>query len=65
MIQNVTLYNQYAAKRAQFESQNPPGTRNEQTLWHGTKQAAIDSINRNGFNRSYCGENGECQSYFK
>ena len=30
----------------------------ERQLWHGTSPESIDSINTNGFNRSYCGKNG-------
>ena len=31
----------------------------ERQLWHGTDETAIDNICANGFNRSYCGKNGE------
>ena len=41
-----------------MDSTNPPGHQNERRLWHGTDQKAVDSINRMGFNRSYCGKNG-------
>ena len=53
-IQNQTLYQQYAAKKAYLEVQNP-GIENEKTLWHGTRSEAVESINNYGFNRSYCG----------
>lgn len=35
------------------------GKINERQLWHGTSEAAVDSINMYGFNRSYCGKNGK------
>jgi hypothetical protein len=31
----------------------------ERILWHGTSADALESINLHGFNRSYCGKNGE------
>ena len=34
-------------------------SQNERTLWHGTSNDAIQNINANGFNRSYCGKNGK------
>ncbi|XP_053373223.1 protein mono-ADP-ribosyltransferase PARP14-like [Mercenaria mercenaria] len=56
-IQNVTLWEQYMTKKKQLDEQNPPGTQNEQLLWHGTREDAVDSINAHGFNRRFCGEN--------
>ena len=58
-IQNRTLYQQYAAKKVHLEKQNA-GIENEKTLWHGTASDAVENINNYGFNRSYCGKNGEC-----
>ncbi|XP_046365110.2 protein mono-ADP-ribosyltransferase PARP14-like [Haliotis rufescens] len=48
-IQNKTLYKQYTAKSVQFREP-------EMQLWHGTDCKAIPFINRNGFNRNYCGK---------
>ncbi|XP_046543349.1 protein mono-ADP-ribosyltransferase PARP14-like [Haliotis rubra] len=48
-IQNKTLYKQFAAKRTQL---GVPETQ----LWHGTDGEAIPSINKGGFDRSYCGK---------
>ena len=31
----------------------------ERTLWHGTTVEALENICQYGFNRSYCGRNGE------
>ncbi|XP_070211879.1 protein mono-ADP-ribosyltransferase PARP14-like isoform X1 [Littorina saxatilis] len=56
-IQNPHLYHQYVAKKAHLEKQNPPGTTNEKSLWHGTSSDAIQNINHHGFNRSFCGKN--------
>ncbi|XP_053407780.1 protein mono-ADP-ribosyltransferase PARP14-like isoform X2 [Mercenaria mercenaria] len=56
-VQNKTLWNQYHTKKKQLEGQNPPNTQNENFLWHGTAEDAVDSINAHGFNRSYCGKN--------
>ncbi|XP_053389477.1 protein mono-ADP-ribosyltransferase PARP14-like, partial [Mercenaria mercenaria] len=56
-VQNKTLWNQYNTKKKQLEGQNPPNTQNENFLWHGTAEEAVDSINAHGFNRSYCGKN--------
>ncbi|CAC5408899.1 PARP10_14_15 [Mytilus coruscus] len=56
-IQNKTLYQQYVAKKKSIDSTNPPGHQNEKSLWHGFAKDAMDSINKFGFNRSYCGKN--------
>ncbi|XP_053380787.1 protein mono-ADP-ribosyltransferase PARP14-like [Mercenaria mercenaria] len=55
-IQNRSLRVQYEVKKKQLEAQNP-NAKNENFLWHGTSNEAIDSINSHGFNRSYCGKN--------
>lgn len=57
-VQNPELYIQYLAKKAQMEKQNK-GMHSEKTLWHGTANGAIRNINRYGFNRSFCGKNGQ------
>ena len=31
----------------------------EKRLWHGTSPDTFNHINTHGFNRSYCGKNGE------
>ena len=30
----------------------------ERILWHGTSDSSLDSICQYGFNRAYCGKNG-------
>lgn len=53
------LLQQYEAKLKLLEGQNPAGTTNERKLWHGTANESVSSnINTYGFNRSYCGKNG-------
>ncbi|XP_052088528.1 protein mono-ADP-ribosyltransferase PARP14-like isoform X4 [Mytilus californianus] len=56
-VQNKTLYQQYIAKKKSVDATNKPGNQNERFLWHGFSKDAMDSINRYGFNRSYCGKN--------
>lgn len=58
-MQNPTLYQQYRAKKRDMKMNNSSNTANEQQLWHGTNAANISSIITNGFNRGYCGQNGE------
>ncbi|KAK7496314.1 hypothetical protein BaRGS_00012479 [Batillaria attramentaria] len=48
---------EYAAKKRQLEKQNGVAIQNEKTLWHGTSADATDNINKNGFDRGYCGKN--------
>ena len=57
-IQNPALYKQYVIRRTEMDKANP-NVQNERTLWHGTNADTLPSINDTGFNRSYCGRNGE------
>ena len=57
-IQNPTLYQQYVVRKQQMESASQQPNSVERVLWHGTSVDAIKSIDRDGFNRSYCGKNG-------
>lgn len=59
-IQNPELHTQYEAKKAQMLKQNK-GIELEKILWHGTSSDVIQNINREGFNRSFCGKN--CKYY--
>ena len=63
-IQNQALYTQYSAKRKQMSQQNTRKD-NERVLWHGTAADAVKSINAHGFNRSYCGKNGNREPQIK
>lgn len=59
-IQNPSLYQQYAAKKAYIEQHVDQNTQTlEMELWHGAAPKAIVSINYYGFNRSYCGNTGQ------
>ena len=55
-VQNPTLYRVYMVRKEQME-QNKGS--NERTLFHGTAESSCGSINKTGFNRSYCGKNGK------
>ena len=55
-IQNKAAYEAYLTYKKRLKIKN--SIENEMTLYHGTKNDAIDSICRLGFNRSYCGVNG-------
>lgn len=55
-VQNATLYRIYMVRKNQMEQQNGS---NERTLFHGTAKGSCASINKTGFNRSYCGKNGK------
>ena len=57
-IQNRTLYEMYEAKKKNMSSQKHRKNKLERNLWHGTDVNAVLSIERNGFNRSYCGAHG-------
>ena len=55
-VQNPGLYRAYVVRKDQMD-QKKGG--NEKFLFHGTAQGSCSSINKFGFNRSYCGKNGE------
>ena len=54
-VQNPSLYRAYVVKREQMEHKN---SSNEKLLFHGTAGDSCPSISTFGFNRSYCGKNG-------
>ncbi|GAB1599113.1 protein mono-ADP-ribosyltransferase PARP14-like, partial [Argonauta hians] len=56
-IQNITLYKGYQALKEKYELENRSISNEVKNLWHGTSNSAVDGINNNGFNRSYCGKN--------
>lgn len=60
-IQNPALYRVYMVKKDQMEQKKGS---NERTLFHGTAEGSCASINKTGFNRSYCGKNGKFQLEF-
>ena len=57
-VQNPTLYRVYMVRKDQMEQKKGS---NEKTLFHGTAESSCASINKTGFNRSYCGKNGMFQ----
>ena len=57
-VQNPTQYRVYMVRKDQMEQKKGS---NEQTLFHGTAESSCASINKTGFNRSYCGKNGMFQ----
>ena len=58
-VQNTVLYAQYVARKKVVEKLNPPGTKNESMLFHGTDVGACHKINSQGFNRSFSGAHGK------
>ena len=56
-MQNPIQYGQYVARKREMEKRNPTGCKNELMLFHGTKPNVVESINTQGFNRSF--KNGE------
>jgi len=55
-VQNPGLYRAYMVRKDQMDQKSGG---NEKFLFHGTAQGSCSSINKFGFNRSYCGKNGE------
>lgn len=54
------LYKQYQLKKASMEKACVGGTV-ERILFHGTTETSSREICLHGFNRSFCGKNGECR----
>ena len=52
-IHNPELYQLYQEKKQKMNNDG-----NEMLLYYGTTKDAVDKINCTGFNRSYCGKNG-------
>jgi len=59
-IQNPSMYLQYMVRRDAMQRQQAAASKTpvERILWHGTAFDAVESVNKTGFNRSYCGKNG-------
>ncbi|XP_078371828.1 protein mono-ADP-ribosyltransferase PARP14-like isoform X2 [Oculina patagonica] len=53
-VQNPAQYRVYIVRKEQMEQKNGS---NEKILFHGTDVGSCPSINKFGFNRSYCGKN--------
>ena len=58
-IQNPTLYTTYIARKKVMDKANPKGHQNERRLFHGCGPESVENISKTGFNRSFCGKNGE------
>ncbi|XP_041092722.1 protein mono-ADP-ribosyltransferase PARP14-like [Polyodon spathula] len=56
-IQNQYLRQSYDLKKKQLEAKNGQNQVRERILYHGTKLASCESIEKTGFNRSYAGKN--------
>lgn len=58
-VQNVHLRQAFEVQRQQLEAKNgAPVGAGEKILYHGTTAQACQSIMKNGFNRSFAGQNG-------
>ena len=57
-VQNPAQYRVYMIRKEQMEQKKGS---NEKILFHGTAVSSCASINKFGFNRSYCGKNGKFQ----
>lgn len=55
-IQNIPLWRSFTTKELTV-NRKYPGQNNIRHMYHGTHSAAISNINRDGFNRVYCGKN--------
>ncbi|KAI1884919.1 hypothetical protein AGOR_G00214850 [Albula goreensis] len=55
-IQNQEQWQRYAVSKQAVDRKYPKST-NEQFLYHGTTKDTCQKINKNGFNRSFCGRN--------
>lgn len=55
-VQNPGHYRTYDVKKKKMDDQNGS---NEKKLFHGTDLPTCQLINLKGFNRSFCGKNGE------
>lgn len=53
------LYKQYQLKKGSVKRACAAGTAVERVLFHGTTKASSCEICLHGFNRSFCGKNGE------
>ncbi|KAI5085305.1 poly [ADP-ribose] polymerase 10, partial [Silurus meridionalis] len=56
-LMNRLLYSQYRLKKADMEQKVRGEV--ERTLYHGTSESSVKEICIHGFNRSFCGKNGE------
>lgn len=57
-IQNKGQWQRYSVLKQEVDKKYP-NQMNEQFLYHGTTKDICQKINKNGFNRSFCGRNGK------
>ena len=57
LVQNLPQWKLYETHKRAIESRQQPNGANEKRLFHGTEKVTMPKINRNSFNRSYCGKN--------
>ncbi|XP_061089953.1 LOW QUALITY PROTEIN: protein mono-ADP-ribosyltransferase PARP14-like [Conger conger] len=65
-IQHQEQWRKYAVSKQALDKKYPKSD-NEQFLYHGTTKDICQKINKNGFNRSFCGRNATtygCGTYF-
>ena len=43
-----------------MDKANPKGHQNKKRLFYGCGPESVENINKTGFNRGFCGKNGEC-----
>lgn len=55
-LTNQLLFRQYQLKKADMEQKFRGDV--ERTLYHGTNESSVKEICIHGFNRSFCGKNG-------
>lgn len=56
-IQSQPQWQRYCVLKQAVDKKYPK-QKNERFLYHGTTKEICQKINRNGFNRSFCGRNG-------
>lgn len=56
-VQNLPQWRLYHAHKVMVESRRHGNDANEKRLFHGTEKDTIPKINKNSFNRSFCGKN--------
>lgn len=56
-IQSQSQWQRYCVLKQAVDKKYPKRT-NERQLYHGTTKEICQKINKNGFNRSFCGRNG-------
>jgi len=61
-VQNPFRYRSYMLRKKKMDKDN--GGNNERQLFHGTSADTTKAINTQGFNRNFCGKNGEYNTFY-